>query len=85
MATVAKKICDKCRSDQDVTEVVIIKSWRKSTPYGVDLCGACYREIFTGLEKKSHPVKHSNVRPPVRMKETILTPAQLGEDIPEAP
>lgn len=80
VATVAKRVCDLCRTDENVDEVVVVRKWRKSTPYGVDLCASCYTTTLGMLEKKGHPVKQSNVRPPVRMKETILTPAQLGDD-----
>ncbi len=79
MATVSRRVCDQCRSDGGVEEVVIVKKWGKTVPYGVDLCDACYTTIFAPLEKKSHPVKQANVRPPTRLKETILTPAQLGD------
>lgn len=79
VATVAKRVCDQCRTDEGVDEVVIVKKWGKTVPYGVDLCGDCYTTIFALLEKKGHPVKQSNVRPPTRLKETILTPAQLGD------
>ena len=79
MATVAKKICDECNTDENVDEVVIVKKWGKTAPFGVDLCQGCYDRMLAPLEKRGHPVKQSNVRPPTRLKETILTPAQLGE------
>lgn len=78
MATVAKKICDGCGGDHNVEEVVIIRKFGKTAPYGVDMCGSCYTQAFGLWEKKSHTVKQANVRPPTRMVETKLSPEQLG-------
>lgn len=78
MATVAKKICDLCRSDQDVDECIIVYRFELGRPWAIDLCGKCYGKKFGDLEAKAHPVKRGNIRPQHRMKETFVTAAQLA-------
>lgn len=79
MATVAKKICDRCNSDEQVGEVVVVREYGTTLPYGIDLCGGCYDAVFAGVEAKGHKVKRANIRPQSRMTETTLTPEQLGD------
>lgn len=72
MATVPRKVCDLCRTDQDVDECMIVYQYQKSRPWAVDLCQRCYEQRFGDLLKKAHPVHRSNIKPQYRIEETTF-------------
>lgn len=78
MATVAKKVCDLCGSDDNVDELFAAYRFEESMPWGLDLCEPCYHEKFGAFVAKSHPVKRTTIRPQIRVVETVLEPEQLG-------
>lgn len=70
MATVPKKVCDLCRTDNDVDECVVVYRYERGKPWGVDLCRSCFHQRFGDLQKKSHPVRRANIRPQYRVIRT---------------
>ena len=79
VATVAKKICDLCRTPDNVDEMMVVYRYQESAPWAVDLCAGCYEDLLGALRKVSRPAKRANVKPQYRIVETILTPVQLGD------
>lgn len=79
MATVARKVCDRCRNASSVDVMMVVYKYQDSSPWEVDLCADCYEDLLGPLRKVSRPAKRANVKPQYRMTETILTPEQLGD------
>lgn len=77
MADVVRKICDLCRTEGGVSEILIAPRLESSRPWGVDLCPRCYEDRFGDLYRVSHPVKRSNLRPQLRLSETKIGPENL--------
>lgn len=78
MATVARKVCDSCRSEENVDECIVSYHFEEGKPWAVDLCERCFLKRLGDLVGKSHSVKRSNLRPQYRMVETKITEKQLG-------
>lgn len=77
MADVVRKLCDLCHTENDVAEIMVAPRFEKSKPWGIDLCAGCYQNRFGDLFRASHPVKRSNLKPQLRLRETVIGPENL--------
>lgn len=72
MATVARRICDSCGSDEKVEELIVVFAYGKARPWGVDCCAKCYQSRFADLIPKGRNPTRSNIRPQHKFVKTNI-------------
>lgn len=77
MAIVSKTICDMCRADVDVFQLVVSYDRAARAPWEIDLCVSCYQDRLGELIQAGRPASVSNLRPQARVRKTTITPENL--------
>lgn len=77
MAVVQQRLCDLCRSVQDVSQITVVWGAARNRPWEADICKKCYNERFAELAARSRRPSTDNVRPQHKVKKTTIGEANL--------
>lgn len=70
MAVQTRRVCDLCRSDQDVDTMTVVWHYEEARPWEIDLCERCYEGRMADLAAEGRKATINNTRPQHRKRKT---------------